>query len=91
MNTDLIKAFSKAELEHLREKAKNANMAIAMHNEFVEFLRTQHEAPERDGWLLGAMGFEMMQEPEKPPLASVMDVTSEGVNGIVSEELEQFG
>lgn len=98
MDTAQVKPFSKAELEHLKEKAMAANVAISIHNEFVNFLRQQHEAPEQEGWILGAKGFEMpvpnqregMQAPEKPPLASIMDVTSEGLNGVVNEEVERL-
>jgi hypothetical protein len=87
MNSEIMKTFTKAELEHLREKARNANTAIAIHNEFVEFLRVQHEAPEREGWLLGAVGFEMTQaKNETPPPAD----TGEGVNGLVAEEVQEL-
>lgn len=80
------KQFTKAELDHLKERAIAANMAIGAHNEFVNFLRAQHEAPEQDGWQLGAKGFEMTAEKRIPSSA----ITDEGMNGILTEEVERF-
>jgi len=87
MSDTQVKPFSKAELEHLKEKAMNANMAIAIHNEFVTFLRQQHDAPEQEGWILGTKGFEMMplSQTDPPPV-----LTGEGVNGLVAEEVQQL-
>lgn len=87
MDTTQAKPFSKAELEHLKEKAMNANMAIGIHNEFVAFLRQQHEAPEQEGWILGAKGFEMMPVSQTAPPPAMTD---EGVNGIVAEEVREL-
>jgi hypothetical protein len=87
MSDTQVKQFSKAELEHLKEKALNANMAIGIHNEFVAFLRQQHEAPEQEGWMLGAKGFELIPvaQTEPPPVLTGEGWAPSG-NGKVDEQ-----
>lgn len=72
------RTFSEAEIKRLRVKADAANQAIADYNDWLAFLREQHEASEQERWTLGPKGFER-------PIAAVLNGSEEHVhqNGAV--------
>lgn len=58
-----LKPFSKAELKRLERMAGAANNAVANYNEFVGFLREQHEAEDVKLWDFNDRGFVRRSEP----------------------------
>jgi hypothetical protein len=67
--------FSKAEMKLFATKYEAFQAAQKLVDEFVVFLREQHEIPEgEEGWQIGQNGFFRMDKEIPPASAATVDV-----------------
>lgn len=69
-HADDLKHFTRAEIERLRAKVENYRKAVADYEDWLAFLRQQHEAEDAELWLLGEQGFVRKPDPSTGPTTS---------------------